>query len=250
MAFPFRSSLLAALCVTSGAAALPAAAADAYPSRPIRLIVAYPTGGISDTVRAHSASGCRRRWAPRWWSRTRPARAAASASIPSPSCAGRLYAGLCRHQPADAQPACRPRQLRSAERRGAGDERDVLAGAGGGHLRLRRQGLCRRGRPGHRQTGLGALGNVGPGHGRPCGAGTDQAEVEGRYHADPVQGRRPADERRARRPVRGDEHQCQPGADPAYAGRPLRALAVGAPRRWRACPRCRRWPSWATPRPT
>ena len=50
MAFPFRSSLLAALCVTSGAAALPAAAADAYPSRPIRLIVAYPTGGISDTV--------------------------------------------------------------------------------------------------------------------------------------------------------------------------------------------------------
>lgn len=50
MAFPFRSSLLAALCVTSGAAALPAAAAAAYPSRPIRLIVAYPTGGISDTV--------------------------------------------------------------------------------------------------------------------------------------------------------------------------------------------------------
>ncbi|MBY4897776.1 tripartite tricarboxylate transporter substrate binding protein [Cupriavidus sp. AU9028] len=33
-----------------GAASLPAAAADAYPSRPIRLIVAYPTGGISDTV--------------------------------------------------------------------------------------------------------------------------------------------------------------------------------------------------------
>jgi tripartite-type tricarboxylate transporter receptor subunit TctC len=31
-------------------AAAPAFAADAYPSRPIRLIVAYPTGGISDTV--------------------------------------------------------------------------------------------------------------------------------------------------------------------------------------------------------
>ncbi|SOY39819.1 conserved hypothetical protein, UPF0065 [Cupriavidus taiwanensis] len=52
MAFPFRSSLLAAACVFSAAAMAPAtaAAADAYPSRPIRLIVAYPTGGISDTV--------------------------------------------------------------------------------------------------------------------------------------------------------------------------------------------------------
>lgn len=53
MAFPFRSPLLAAACAAGLlAASLPAAAAaaDAYPSRPIRLIVAYPTGGISDTV--------------------------------------------------------------------------------------------------------------------------------------------------------------------------------------------------------
>ncbi|SOZ14720.1 conserved hypothetical protein, UPF0065 [Cupriavidus taiwanensis] len=52
MAIPFRSSLLAAACAFSAAALVPAtaAAADAYPSRPIRLIVAYPTGGISDTV--------------------------------------------------------------------------------------------------------------------------------------------------------------------------------------------------------
>jgi tripartite-type tricarboxylate transporter receptor subunit TctC len=57
MAFPFRSSLLGAVCVFGGAAgalapaaAASAAAIDAYPSRPIRLIVAYPTGGISDTV--------------------------------------------------------------------------------------------------------------------------------------------------------------------------------------------------------
>ncbi|WP_265922481.1 Bug family tripartite tricarboxylate transporter substrate binding protein [Cupriavidus nantongensis] len=52
MAFSFRSSLLAAACAFSAAALAPAAAAaaDAYPSRPIRLIVAYPTGGISDTV--------------------------------------------------------------------------------------------------------------------------------------------------------------------------------------------------------
>ncbi|SPA47586.1 Bug family tripartite tricarboxylate transporter substrate binding protein [Cupriavidus taiwanensis] len=52
MAFPFRPSLLAAACVFAGTALthVTAAAADAYPSRPIRLIVAYPTGGISDTV--------------------------------------------------------------------------------------------------------------------------------------------------------------------------------------------------------
>ncbi|SPR95979.1 Bug family tripartite tricarboxylate transporter substrate binding protein [Cupriavidus taiwanensis] len=52
MAIPFRSSLLAAACAFSAAALAPATAAgaDAYPSRPIRLIVAYPTGGISDTV--------------------------------------------------------------------------------------------------------------------------------------------------------------------------------------------------------
>ncbi|MFS8933389.1 Bug family tripartite tricarboxylate transporter substrate binding protein [Cupriavidus taiwanensis] len=52
MALPFRPSLLAAACVFAGTALshVTAAAADAYPSRPIRLIVAYPTGGISDTV--------------------------------------------------------------------------------------------------------------------------------------------------------------------------------------------------------
>lgn len=42
-----RVSLLALAGVL---AAAPAFAADTYPSRPIRLIVAYPTGGISDTV--------------------------------------------------------------------------------------------------------------------------------------------------------------------------------------------------------
>ncbi len=47
----FRLPLLAALA--AGVAAFTSAAhaaGDAYPSRPIRLIVAYPTGGISDTV--------------------------------------------------------------------------------------------------------------------------------------------------------------------------------------------------------
>jgi tripartite-type tricarboxylate transporter receptor subunit TctC len=51
MAFHSRLPVLAALGAASLlAAALPAAAADNYPSRPIRMIVAYPTGGISDTV--------------------------------------------------------------------------------------------------------------------------------------------------------------------------------------------------------
>lgn len=53
MAISISTRRLAATLVASAAAAVaaPAAnAADPYPSRPIRLIVAYPTGGISDTV--------------------------------------------------------------------------------------------------------------------------------------------------------------------------------------------------------
>ncbi|MFC4420919.1 Bug family tripartite tricarboxylate transporter substrate binding protein [Cupriavidus pampae] len=53
MASSSRMPILAALAL-AGAASLTATtvaqAADAYPSKPIRLIVAYPTGGISDTV--------------------------------------------------------------------------------------------------------------------------------------------------------------------------------------------------------
>ncbi|MGT2430766.1 Bug family tripartite tricarboxylate transporter substrate binding protein [Cupriavidus basilensis] len=47
-----RIPLLAAVSVAAAALASPlaATAADAYPVRPIRLIVAYPTGGISDAV--------------------------------------------------------------------------------------------------------------------------------------------------------------------------------------------------------
>lgn len=50
MAFSSRLPLLVALGAVSLMAAQPAAAADTYPSRPIRIIVAYPTGGISDAV--------------------------------------------------------------------------------------------------------------------------------------------------------------------------------------------------------
>ncbi|MGY8526394.1 Bug family tripartite tricarboxylate transporter substrate binding protein [Paracidovorax citrulli] len=52
MSVPSRIPALLALAGATvlGVASLPVNAADAYPSRPIRLIVAYPTGGISDTV--------------------------------------------------------------------------------------------------------------------------------------------------------------------------------------------------------
>lgn len=45
---PLRAACLAVTLMA--AAAAPALAADNYPSRPIRMIVAYPTGGISDAV--------------------------------------------------------------------------------------------------------------------------------------------------------------------------------------------------------
>ena len=50
---PLRAASLATSLVatlTGAIAAAPVLAADAYPSRPIRMIVAYPTGGISDAV--------------------------------------------------------------------------------------------------------------------------------------------------------------------------------------------------------
>ncbi len=45
---PLRAALLATALISTAAA--PVLAADNYPSRPIRMIVAYPTGGISDAV--------------------------------------------------------------------------------------------------------------------------------------------------------------------------------------------------------
>nr|WP_315598167.1 tripartite tricarboxylate transporter substrate binding protein [uncultured Cupriavidus sp.] len=45
---PLRAALLATALIST--AATPVLAADSYPSRPIRMIVAYPTGGISDAV--------------------------------------------------------------------------------------------------------------------------------------------------------------------------------------------------------
>jgi len=49
---PLRAASVATALAATFAAivAAPALAADSYPSRPIRMIVAYPTGGISDAV--------------------------------------------------------------------------------------------------------------------------------------------------------------------------------------------------------
>ena len=53
-AFGFAVSIAAALLV-----AAPAHAADNWPSRPIRIVVPYPAGGIVDIV-AGSCATCRR----------------------------------------------------------------------------------------------------------------------------------------------------------------------------------------------
>ncbi|WP_019452016.1 tripartite tricarboxylate transporter substrate binding protein [Cupriavidus sp. BIS7] len=47
---PLHAACIAATLTAAVTVAAPAYAADNYPSRPIRMIVAYPTGGISDTV--------------------------------------------------------------------------------------------------------------------------------------------------------------------------------------------------------
>ena len=44
---PGRRRLIAA---AAGALALPSAQADAYPARPLRLIVPYPAGGATDSI--------------------------------------------------------------------------------------------------------------------------------------------------------------------------------------------------------
>src|SRR3546814_7099225 len=47
---PRCKTLILALACLAGAAALPAAAQDTYPSKPIHLILPFPPGGPTDTV--------------------------------------------------------------------------------------------------------------------------------------------------------------------------------------------------------
>lgn len=40
--------------------------AAGWPSRPIRLVVSYPAGGVSDVVARAQVKSCRSRWVSRW----------------------------------------------------------------------------------------------------------------------------------------------------------------------------------------
>ena len=51
-------------------------AADAYPAKPITLVVPYSAGGPTDVVARTLAMRCRRISARAWWWKTAPARAA------------------------------------------------------------------------------------------------------------------------------------------------------------------------------
>lgn len=57
---------LLSIACTALAFAVPAAAQEAYSSRPIRIVVPYPPAAPPTTWRAPSANACRRRWASRW----------------------------------------------------------------------------------------------------------------------------------------------------------------------------------------
>ena len=53
-----------------------ALAQAAWPSRPVRIVVPYPAGGVNDVVARMFAEKLRRCWDRPWWWTTRPAPAA------------------------------------------------------------------------------------------------------------------------------------------------------------------------------
>ena len=56
----------------------PAQPAEAWPARPVTILVPFVAGGPSDIVAVPSRRGCNRPSASRWWRRTAPARMARS----------------------------------------------------------------------------------------------------------------------------------------------------------------------------
>ena len=66
-------SLVPALALAATLAPAAASAQDAYPQRPITLVVPHPPGGSVDGVARIYAEQLARSWASPWWWKTAPA---------------------------------------------------------------------------------------------------------------------------------------------------------------------------------
>ena len=76
---PHPPLALARLPLSMGLAA-PVAFAQAWPSKPVKVIVNFPPGGAADQLARAIGRRCRKRWASRWWWKTAPAPTATSAA--------------------------------------------------------------------------------------------------------------------------------------------------------------------------